>query len=107
MDQAESRNGQEQSAQDGRKRTAPLYPVIVGYDGSNSARNALAYAAGMARRQERSLLGVFVTSTCGPATAMGVPVARARHGRVDGEYEIFHARELGALQHVSHEPAIP
>ena len=76
MDQAESRNGQEQSAQDGRKRTAPLYPVIVGYDGSNSARNALAYAAGMARRQERSLLGVFVTSTCGPATAMGVPVAR-------------------------------
>ena len=76
MDQAESHHGQEQSAQDGRERIAPLYPVIVGYDGSSSARNALAYAAGMARRQERSLLGVYVTSTRGPATATGVPVAK-------------------------------
>lgn len=70
------RLGEDQSAQDGPARAAPLYPVIVGYDGSRSARNALAYATGMARRQERSLLGVYVTSTCGPATAQGVPVAR-------------------------------
>jgi nucleotide-binding universal stress UspA family protein len=68
--------GQEQSAQDSPERTAPLYPVIVGYDGSRAARNALAYAAGMARRQERSLLGVYVSSTSGPAAAHGVPVAR-------------------------------
>jgi len=41
-------------------RPAPRHPVIVGYDGSPSARNALAYAAGMARRSGRPLLVVHV-----------------------------------------------
>ena len=76
MDQAEPRHGQNHP--DGHRtpdpeRTAPLYPVIVGYDGSNSARNALAYAAGMARRQERSLLGVYVASAGGSARAVTEP----------------------------------
>ena len=78
MDQAEPRHGQnhpEGHRKPGPERTAPLYPVIVGYDGSKSARNALAYAAGMARRQERSLLGVYVTSASGPATTVGAPAA--------------------------------
>jgi nucleotide-binding universal stress UspA family protein len=32
------------------------HPVVVGYDGSPCSRNALAYAAGVARRLGRSLL---------------------------------------------------
>lgn len=36
------------------------HPVIAGYDGSASSRNALAYAAGLARRLERSLLVIYV-----------------------------------------------
>ena len=80
MDQAEPQHGQnhpEGQRKLGPERAAPLYPVIVGYDGSQSARNALAYAAGMARRQERSLLGVYVASASGPATAAGAPAGDA------------------------------
>jgi nucleotide-binding universal stress UspA family protein len=38
------------------------HPVIAGYDGSTTARNALAYAAGMAKRLRRPLLVVYVTT---------------------------------------------
>ena len=38
------------------------HPVVVGYDGSSSARNALAYAAGLARRLGRPLLVVYVAN---------------------------------------------
>lgn len=38
------------------------HPVVVGYDGSGSSRNALAYAAGMARRLGRPLLLAYITS---------------------------------------------
>ncbi|MGO9216678.1 MAG: universal stress protein, partial [Streptosporangiaceae bacterium] len=38
------------------------HPVVVGYDGSGSSRNALAYAAGMARRIGRPLLLAYITS---------------------------------------------
>jgi hypothetical protein len=47
------------------------HPVVAGYNGSASARNALAYAAGMARRLGRPLLMVYVTSPgvyCEPLT---------------------------------------
>lgn len=50
---------------------ALAHPVIAGYDGSASARNALAYAAGMARRLGQPLLVVYVTSPgagCEPLT---------------------------------------
>jgi nucleotide-binding universal stress UspA family protein len=52
--------------------------VIVGYDGSSPSRNALAYAAGMARRLSRSLLIVHVSSAgiyCEPLTGqvIGLP----------------------------------
>jgi nucleotide-binding universal stress UspA family protein len=50
---------------------ALAHPVIAGYDGSASARNALAYAAGMAQRLGRPLLVVYVTSPgagCEPLT---------------------------------------
>jgi nucleotide-binding universal stress UspA family protein len=40
----------------------PVHPVIVGYNGSLSARNAIAYAAGMAKRQGRPLLVVYAIS---------------------------------------------
>jgi nucleotide-binding universal stress UspA family protein len=56
-----------------------VHPVVVGYDGSASARNALAYAAGMARRLDRPLLVVYVTSSgvyCEPLTGQIVGLAR-------------------------------
>lgn len=81
MDQAESypypgqpeRRG---SAEHGQPRLE--HPVIAGYDGSSSSRNALAYAAGMARRLSRSLLIVHVSSAgiyCEPLTGqvIGLP----------------------------------
>src|ERR1700747_1750730 len=54
-------------------------PRIVGYDGSTSARNALAYAAGLARRLDRPLLMVYVTSPgvyCEPLTGQVVGLLR-------------------------------
>jgi len=39
-----------------------LHPVIAGYNGSSSARNALAYATSTARRLGRPLLVVYVAS---------------------------------------------
>src|ERR1700743_2523277 len=50
------------------------HPCGVGYNGSASAGNALAYAAGMARRLGRPLLMVYVTSPgvyCEPLTGQG------------------------------------
>src|SRR5580704_10156542 len=47
------------------------HPVIAGYDGSESSRNALAYAAGVSQRLGRPLLVVYVCSTgvyCEPLT---------------------------------------
>jgi len=47
------------------------HPVVVGYDGSESSRHALAYAMGMARRLDRSLLVAYVTMPgvfCEPLT---------------------------------------
>ena len=38
------------------------HPVVVGYDGSESSRHALAYGAGMARRLGRPLLLAYITS---------------------------------------------
>jgi nucleotide-binding universal stress UspA family protein len=58
---------------------ALAHPVIAGYDGSSSARNALAYAAGLARRLDRPLLIVYVTSPgvyCEPLTGQVVGLAR-------------------------------
>lgn len=55
------------------------HPVVAGYNGSASARNALAYAAGMARRLGRPLLMVYVTSPgvyCEPLTGQVVGVVR-------------------------------
>ena len=55
------------------------HPVIAGYDGSASARNALAYAAGMARRLNRPLLMVYVSSPgvyCEPLTGQVVGLLR-------------------------------
>jgi nucleotide-binding universal stress UspA family protein len=58
---------------------ALVHPVIAGYDGSSPARNALAYAAGMARRLERPLLVVYVASPgvyCEPLTGQVVGLPR-------------------------------
>jgi nucleotide-binding universal stress UspA family protein len=55
------------------------HPVVAGYNGSSSARNALAYAAGLARRLGRPLLMVYVTSPgvyCEPLTGQVVGLLR-------------------------------
>ena len=55
------------------------HPVIAGYDGSESSRNALAYAAGISQRLGRPLLIVYVCSTgvyCEPLTGQVVGVPR-------------------------------
>jgi nucleotide-binding universal stress UspA family protein len=56
----------------------PLHPVIVGYNGSVSARNAIAYGAGMAKRQGRPLLVLYAISPgmyCAPLAGhvVGLP----------------------------------
>jgi nucleotide-binding universal stress UspA family protein len=95
------------------------HPVIAGYDGSSSARNALAYAAGLARRLARPLLIVYVTSPgvyCEPLTGqvVGLPrdsdalerwlLTELDHVADPGELEVHvrtrrgsPARELGAM----------
>jgi nucleotide-binding universal stress UspA family protein len=58
---------------------ALAHPVVAGYNGSAAARNALAYAAGMARRLGRPLLMVYVTSPgvyCEPLTGQVVGLLR-------------------------------
>ena len=55
------------------------HPVIAGYDGSESSRNALAYAAGVSLRLNRPLLVVYVCSSgvfCEPLTGQVVGVPR-------------------------------
>jgi nucleotide-binding universal stress UspA family protein len=61
------------------------HPVVAGYDGSPSSRNALAYAAGVSRRLARPLVVVHVTPGvyCEPLTGqvIGLPRARAEMER--------------------------
>lgn len=54
------------------------HPVVVGYDGSPSSRNALAYAAGVSRRLSRPLVIVHVSPGvyCEPLTGQVVGVPR-------------------------------
>jgi nucleotide-binding universal stress UspA family protein len=57
------------------------HPVVVGYDGSDSSRNALAYAAGFARRHCQPLLVVYVVPFgvyCEPMTGQVVYPVRDR-----------------------------
>jgi nucleotide-binding universal stress UspA family protein len=59
----------------------PGHPVVIGYDGSPSSRNALAYAAGLARRLARPLLVVYVVPFgvyCEPMTGQVICTARER-----------------------------
>ena len=85
------RQEQQRRRQRDRARAEPLphasqqrpialaHPVISGYNGSSSARNALAYAAVMARRLNRPLLIVYVTSPgvyCEPMTGQVVGLLR-------------------------------
>jgi nucleotide-binding universal stress UspA family protein len=55
------------------------HPVIVGYNGSSSSRNAMAYAAGVSRRLGRPLLVLYVCSSgvyCEPLTGQVIGVQR-------------------------------
>jgi len=57
------------------------HPVVIGYDASPSSRNALAYAAGLARRLGRPLLVVYVVPFgvyCEPMTGQVICAARER-----------------------------
>jgi nucleotide-binding universal stress UspA family protein len=58
---------------------------VIGYDGSPSSRNALAYAVGMARRRAQPLLVVYVVPFgvyCEPMTGQVICAARER-GELD------------------------
>ena len=68
------------------------HPVLVGYDASESSRNALAYAAGLARRLGRPLLVVYVVPFgvyCEPMSGQVVYPVRDR-----AELEPWLLREL-------------
>ena len=55
------------------------HPVVVGYDGTPSSRNALAYAAGISRRLDRPLLIVYVAPPgvyCEPLTGQVIGALR-------------------------------
>jgi nucleotide-binding universal stress UspA family protein len=57
------------------------HPVVIGYDGSPSSRNALAYAVGLARRLGRPLLVVYVVPFgvyCEPITGQVICTTRDR-----------------------------
>ncbi|MGH3159610.1 MAG: universal stress protein [Streptosporangiaceae bacterium] len=73
---------QPQCPDDGDQASVRLeHPVVAGYDGSGSSRHALAYAAGMARRLDRTLLIVHVCPAgvyCEPLTGQVVGVQRDR-----------------------------
>jgi len=59
----------------------PGHPVVIGYDGSASSRNALAYAAGLARRLAQPLLIVYVVPFgvyCEPMTGQVICAVRER-----------------------------
>jgi nucleotide-binding universal stress UspA family protein len=63
----------------------PGHPVVIGYDGSPSSRNALAYAAGLARRLARPLLIVYVVPFgvyCEPISGQVIAATRER-GELD------------------------
>jgi nucleotide-binding universal stress UspA family protein len=73
-------------AREGQSARAPEdrgagHPVVIGYDASPSSRNALAYAAGLARRLGRPLLVVYVVPFgvyCEPMTGQVICAARER-----------------------------
>jgi nucleotide-binding universal stress UspA family protein len=90
MDQAESSPspgqpdpGQQPANQPEQRAGIPAlrleHPVVAGYDGSASSRNALAYASGLSMRLGRPLLIVYVCSSgvyCEPLTGQVVGVPR-------------------------------
>ncbi|MEV7182185.1 universal stress protein [Kitasatospora sp. NPDC093679] len=51
--------------------------IVAGADGSDASWRAVAYAAGLARRQNALLAVVFVQPVLGAAAALGLPVAEA------------------------------
>ncbi|WP_018682700.1 universal stress protein [Actinokineospora enzanensis] len=55
-----------------------LTVIVVGVDGTPSAMNALAWAAGLARREQARLVLVYVEALAGPAYWSGVSVAGAQ-----------------------------
>ena len=69
------------------------HPVIAGYDGSASSRNALAYAAGVSQRLGRPLLVVYVCSS-------GVYCGRAR----DRSAEAYLASRRGLCLRLASPP---
>src|ERR1700690_2880838 len=57
-DEPEPRRAQQDQSARAPGARGPGHPVVIGYDAPPSSRNALAYAAGLARRLGRPLLVV-------------------------------------------------
>ena len=92
------------------------HPVVAGYDGSVSSRNALAYAAGLSRRLGRPLLIVYVCSSgvyCEPLTGHAEIDVHVRTRRGSPARELAAAAEefsadalvIGAPTHIWHRIA--
>jgi nucleotide-binding universal stress UspA family protein len=78
-----------------REPAYPAHPVVVGYDGSPSSRNALCYAAGVARRLAQPLLIVYVVPFgvyCEPMTGQVICTMRER-----GDLEPWLLAELNQI----------
>ncbi|MGW0711284.1 universal stress protein [Streptomyces sp. NPDC002643] len=65
----------DQQAQGFERGTDGPKVILVGLDGSDSSLRAVAYAAGLARRQHALLAIVYVQPLLAASAALGVPVA--------------------------------
>src|SRR5580658_7643707 len=84
-DEREPRGAQQDQSARAPGARGPGHPVVIGYDASPSSRNALAYAAGLARRLGRPLLVVYVIPFgvyCEPMTGQVICALRDR-GELD------------------------
>jgi nucleotide-binding universal stress UspA family protein len=71
--------------------------LVVGFDGSEPSRDALAFACGIARRNRAHLVVVYVPSTVGGAIAALDPVASSHYLAVNGETIATLQKEAGEL----------
>ncbi|WP_405015579.1 universal stress protein [Kitasatospora sp. NBC_01539] len=65
--------------------------IVAGADGSEASWRAVAYAAGLAQRQNALLAVVFVQPVLGAAAAFGLPVAEATRAVADELLAEIHA----------------
>jgi nucleotide-binding universal stress UspA family protein len=71
--------------------------LVVGFDGSEPSRDALAFASGIARRNQAHLVVVYVPSSIGGAMASLDPVASANYLAINDELVMTLRKEAEGL----------